>query len=115
MQNRGKKLNLFIGAEIEDSWAEVQSPRKTTLSNEILIPSKHFLYFKKEKRRGKTVTLVGEFQLSKEDAIATLKFLKKKLGCGGTYKDNFMEFQGDLKEKLKELLLKDNFKFRQGH
>lgn len=113
--SRGKKLDLFIGADIDDGWAQVQSPRKTTISNEILEPSKHFLVFAKEKRRGKTVTLVGEFQVSKPDATDTLKKLKKKLGCGGSFKDGWMEFQGELKDKLRELLLKDGFRFRQGH
>jgi len=113
--SRGKKLDLFIGADIDDSWAQVQTPRKTKISNEIIEPSQHFLLFKKEKRRGKTVTLVGEFQLHKEDATALLKIFKKKLGCGGIYKNNFMEFQGELKDKLRELLLKENFRFRQGH
>ena len=110
--SRGKKLDLFIGADIDDGWAEVQSPRKTQISNEIIEPEKHFLYFKKEKRRGKVVTLVGEFQLPQNDATAILKTLKKKLGCGGKYSDNWMEFQGELKDKLKELLLKDGFRFK---
>jgi len=109
---RGKKLDLFIGAEFDDSWAEVQSPRKTQISNEILEPQKHFLVFKKEKRRGKTVTLVGEFQLSKDEATTILKTLKKKLGCGGSYKENWMEFQGEIKDKLKELLLNQGFRFK---
>ncbi len=113
--SRGKKLDLFIGADIDDSWAEVQTPRKSKISNEILEPSKHFLIFKKEKRRGKTVTLVGEFQLPKTDAIATLKILKKRLGCGGSYKDNWMEFQGELKEKLRPLLVDAGFRFKHGH
>jgi len=113
--SRGKKLDIFIGAEIDDSWAQVQTPRKTKISTEILEPQKHFLIFKKEKRRGKTVTLVGEFSLSKEDANATLKKLKKSLGCGGSYKDNWMEFQGELKEKLRALLIKDDFRFKHGH
>jgi len=113
--SRGKKLDLFIGADIEDGWAKVETPRKTKISNEILTPQKHFLLFKKEKRRGKTVTLVGEFQLPKEDATALLKTLKKRLGCGGIYKENFMEFQGELKEKLRELLLREGFRFRNGH
>lgn len=56
--SRGTKLDLFIGAEIEDGWAQVQTPRKTLLNDELLEPKKHFLLFKKEKRRGKTVTLV---------------------------------------------------------
>jgi len=110
--SRGKKLDFFIGAEIEDGWAQVQTPRKTQISNEILEPSKHFLKFQREKRRGKVVTLVGEFQLSKEDANATLKLLKKKIGCGGSYKDHWMEFQGELQEKLKELLKAEGFRFK---
>jgi len=110
--SRGKKLNLFIGADIDDGWSQVQTPSKTKISNEILEPSKHFLVFKREKRRGKVVTLVGAFQLSKEDSSKLLKSLKKKLGCGGTYKDNFMEFQGELQIKLRELLSKNGFQFK---
>lgn len=113
--SRGKKLDLFIGAEIDDDWKEVQSPRKTKIANEILEASKHFLYFSKEKRRGKTVTLVGIFQLEKADATALLKLLKKKLGCGGKYAEGSMEFQGELKNKLRELLEKEGYKFRKGH
>ena len=109
---RGKKLDLFIGTEFDDSWAEIQSPRKSKISNEILEPQKHFLVFKKEKRRGKTVTLVGEFQIHKDDATTILKTLKKKLGCGGSYKENWMEFQGEVKDKLKELLIEEKFRFK---
>jgi len=110
--SRGKKLDLFIGAEINEGWVEVQSARKTTLSNEILEPSKHFLKFQREKRRGKIVTLVGEFQLSNEDASTILKTLKKKIGCGGSYKENWMEFQGELQVKLRDLLIKEGFRFK---
>jgi translation initiation factor 1 len=113
--NRGKKFDIFIGAEIEDGWTKVESPRKTTLLNEIVEPSKHFLIFKKEKRRGKTVTLVGEFHISQNDSESILKSLKKKLGCGGTLKDGWMEFQGELKDKLRTLLIEDGFRFKQGH
>lgn len=113
--SRGKKLDIFIGADIEDGWAEIQTPRKSTVSDEILEPSKHLLIFKKEKRRGKTVTLVGEFHLPQNDSQATLKSIKKKLGCGGSFKEGWMEFQGELKDKLRELLLNDGFRFKSGH
>ena len=109
---RGKKLDLFIGADIKDEWAEVQTPKKAKISSTVEEPSKHFLVFKREKRRGKIVTLVGEFHLKKEDANAVLKRIKKKLGCGGSYKDNWMEFQGEMQEKLRDLLLKENFRFK---
>ena len=113
--SRGKKLDLFIGADIDDSWAQIQPKRKSLLADEEIEPNKHFLHFAKEKRRGKTVTLVGEFFLSKADALGALKILKKKLGCGGSYKDSYMEFQGELKEKLRPLLVELDFRFKNGH
>ena len=113
--SRGKKLDLFIGADINDSWNEVQTPKKTKISSQDLAPQKHFLVFAKEKRRGKTVTLVGEFQIPKEDASTVLKTLKKKLGCGGIYKNGFMEFQGELKVKIHPLLVALDFRFKNGH
>ncbi|MCF6330652.1 MAG: translation initiation factor [Sulfurimonas sp.] len=113
--SRGKKLDLFIGADIDDSWAEIQSPRKSIISNEIIESSSHQLFFSKEKRKGKIVTLVGEFHMQKDDCAAILKILKKKLGCGGTYKDNFMEFQGELKDKIRPLLIHEGFKFKSKH
>jgi len=113
--SRGKKLDLFIGADIDDSWGQVESPRKTKILTEDLEPKKHFLVFAKEKRRGKTVTLVGEFQIPKEDASAILKILKKKLGCGGKFSNGFMEFQGELKDKIRPLLVALDFRFKNGH
>ena len=113
--SRGKKLDIFIGAEFEDGWQEMQTSRKSQIADEIVSPQKHTLHFAKEKRRGKTVTLVGPFHLTKEATQTLLKKLKKKLGCGGAYKDGFMEFQGELKEKLRPLLVAEDFRFKQGH
>jgi translation initiation factor 1 len=113
--SRGKKLDIFIGAEINDGWAKVQDQRASQIADEILEPQKHLLVFAKEKRRGKTVTLVGEFFLTKEDASKTLKLLKKKLGCGGTYKDGWMEFQGDIKDEIKTLLVAEGFRIKHNH
>ena len=113
--SRGKKLDIFIGADIDNDWSEVQTPRKSSIANENLEPSKHQLFFAKEKRRGKVVTLVGEFFMPKDKVSTVLKLLKKKLGCGGAYKDNMMEFQGDLKEKIRPLLVAEGFKFKPKH
>ena len=109
--SRGQKLDLFIGAEIDEGWNEVVE-RRSEVAEEIKEPTKHFLVFKKEKRRGKVVTLVGEFFLNKESANATLKTLKQKLACGGTYKDGWMEFQGELQEKLRMNLVELGFRFK---
>ncbi len=105
---RGIKLDLQIGADFDEGWQEIDDAeaveRKSALS-----PSAHRLVFKKEKRRGKPVTLVGPFSLDKSEATTYLKKWKKKLGCGGTYKDEWMEFQGDLETSLRPLLTQDGF------
>jgi len=113
--SRGKKLNLFIGADIDDGWSEVQSPRKSKILDDVLEPQKHQLFFSKEKRRGKTITLVGEFFLEKDTSSKLLKTLKKKLGCGGVFKNGFMEFQGDLKVNIRPFLVDENFRFKPKH
>ncbi|SFV75038.1 Translation initiation factor SUI1 [hydrothermal vent metagenome] len=110
--SRGKKLDIFIGANFEDGWSQIKEENPTKTSQKILPPKQHTLVFKKEKRRGKVVTLVGEFFLDKKEANTLLKSLKKQLGCGGSFKNGWMEFQGELKEKLKELLQKSDFKFK---
>lgn len=109
--SRGNKLDLFIGSDLGSGWSEVEDASKDA-AEEILEPQKHQLVFKREKRRGKTVTLAGPFALSKADAAALLKRLKKRLGSGGSYKFPWMEFQGECSEKLHSLLQEEGFRFK---
>lgn len=108
---RGKKLDLFIGASFNDEWQQVEeaAQKKATA---ILLPQEHRLIFKLEKRRGKAVTLTGPFSLDKKESAALLKSLKKSLGCGGTFKDGWMELQGDLRLKLQPLLHEHHFSLK---
>lgn len=122
---KGKKLDLNIGAKFteetfsskttlasyEDEW-NVVGGKKVLSKKEILVPQKHFLVFKFEKRRGKPVTLIGPFYLKKDETAIVLKKIKKSLGSGGNFKDEFMEFQGDCKERLRELFIKEGFRFK---
>jgi len=104
------KLTLDFGSSWGEGWTlETENTAPTTT---LIDPSSHRLTFKKEKRRGKIVTLVGLFSLSEEDAQKTLSILKKSLACGGTYKEGWMEFQGDVSPKVKESLLKLGFAFK---
>lgn len=109
--SRGKKLDLFIGGDLGSGWSEVEAHR-AEVPAEPLAPEKHLLVFKREKRRGKTVTLVGPFALEKSDAEEVLKSVKKKLGSGGSYKAPWMEFQGECSEKLRNLLEAEFFRFK---
>jgi len=61
-----------------------------------------------KKRYGKIVTVVTGFE-SGIDVKKIAKALKNELACGGTYKDNIIELQGDHTRKIKELLVKLGF------
>ncbi len=61
-----------------------------------------------KKRYGKTVTILEG--ISKDvDVKKVLKQLKTKLACGGTYKNDTFELQGDHKARVKDLLVKLGF------
>ena len=109
---RGKVLDFEIGADFDESSWDVVSEKRKSLSCETMTPQKHQLVFHKEKRRGKVVTLVGPFSLEKEVQKTLLKTLKKKLGCGGTMNEDFLEFQGDIQPKLREQLENLEYRFK---
>jgi len=80
--------------------------------SEIKAPEKHQLHLAKEKRRGKVVTIVKPFYLVKNDLQNLVKMLKKKLGTGGTVKDNSLEFQGDIPDQVRAHLEALNYRFK---
>jgi len=108
---RGKKLDLFIGTDLSEGWTQVEESTAEKV-HELLAPQKHALVFKREKRRGKVVTLVGPFALPKSEAESLLKEMKKKLGSGGSYKTPWMEFQGECREAVHSLLEAEAFRFK---
>jgi translation initiation factor 1 len=99
--------NLFANRDLPEE--KFQKGKKVE-SGEVLPPEKHYLFTKLEKRKGKSVTVVGEFQIRNSKEL--LKSLKKSLSVGGTVKENFLEFQGDCREKVRIELEKIGFKFR---
>ena len=108
------KKNLFeMGADFGDDWSSdnKQKPAKN-VSTELKEPNKHQLHFAKEKRRGKVVTIVKPFYLAKSDLQILVKTLKKKLGTGGTVKEESLEFQGDIPEPLHKHLEALGYRFK---
>lgn len=109
------KLASSMGAKFGgDSFDTVKEdkkiPKKT--STEIIPKNQHQLVFTFEKRKGKPVTLVGRFNIKEDEKKEVLKLLKKKLACGGAIKEEWIELQGDLKERIKTVLESDGWKFR---
>ncbi len=108
------KKNLFeMGAVFRDDWSsDNKTEEAKSISTEIKPPQKHQLHFAKEKRRGKVVTIVKPFCLETKDLQLLLKTVKKKLGTGGTAKENSLEFQGELQKQLKDTLENLSFGFK---
>lgn len=109
-----------MGANLEgDIWEKqkIQNSKKPSRkpivsSSEKLPKNEHQLVFTFEKRRGKPVTLVGRFFVDEKKKKEILKLLKSKLGCGGTINEEWLEIQGDKKDKIIEVLESDGWKFR---
>jgi translation initiation factor 1 len=92
--------------------SETVDEKYLSKSSEILPPQKHQLHFRKEKRRGKVVTMVGVFQLQEREKKELLKSLKKSLSTGGTERGDYLEFQGEISDRLKVELQKREFRFK---
>jgi len=116
------KLAFSMGAKLEGDSHDTQkedkkNPKKLvnsskSSSSDLIPKNQHQLVFTYEKRKGKPVTLVGRFNIKEDEKKEVLKFLKKKLACGGAIKEEWIELQGDLKEKIKTVLESEGWKFR---
>lgn len=62
-----------------------------------------------QKRYGKDMTVIKGIDTSKIDVRDLMKKLKSKLACGGTFKNNEIELQGDHRTRAKEILIREGF------
>lgn len=70
---------------------------------------KLYVSIDKKQRAGKEVTLVEGFIGKEEDLKDLGKFLKSKCGVGGTVKDMEIIIQGNFKDKIFDLLVKEGY------
>lgn len=61
-----------------------------------------------KKRYGKIVTVISGFEKG-ADIKKIAKTLKNELACGGTYKEDTIELQGDHTKKIKPILVRLGF------
>ena len=106
------KTDKKVKVKKNNSKSNKTNTSTTFNKNEILPKNQHQLVFTYEKRKGKPVTLVGRFQIDEKEKKEILKLLKKKLACGGAIKEDWIELQGDVKDKIIMILEKEGWKFR---
>ena len=112
MRHIKKNMDIKIGSALDNdkAWSSDTKKKIKEILKEKKEPHAHSLVFKMEKRRGKPVSIVGPFFLENQKMKELCKKLKKKLGTGGTCKDEWMEFQGECREKLKTLMKAEGFR-----
>lgn len=76
----------------------------------ILLPAQQSPRVRREKRRGKVVTVIAGLDPAANDLGAMLKRFKASLGAGGTVADGEIEVQGDHRDAIVASLIELGFK-----
>ncbi len=102
-------LGAFAYSTNEDVYFDDEQDAQETLPN-----NKQNLeaIFSNKGRGGKTVTIIKGFVGTDEDLKKLGKLLKNKCGVGGSIKDGEIIIQGKHRDKIMEILKKDNYKVK---
>lgn len=78
---------------------------------ETLAPEKQALRIELDRRHrnGKSATIITGFVGSDDDLKELAKLLKTRCGVGGSCRDGEILVQGDLRQKVKEILVKEGY------
>ena len=103
---RKKREGIVYSTNNNFAYTEEQFEEAETLPNQ---QQKLRIRMERTGRGGKTVTIVSGFIGTNTDLQTLCKLLKQKCGVGGTAKDNEIIMQGDLRPKLKDILIKEGY------
>ncbi len=109
MSNKNKNKSGFVYSTNPDFIPSISLP---TTPSETPAPARQDLRvaLDKKQRGGKKVTLITGFVGAEAELQALGKMLKTKCGVGGAVKDGEIMIQGDFRDKVLEILLKEGYK-----
>lgn len=109
MAKKKEKLNIVYSTNPDYKYEYEEEQQIETLPNN---HQKLYVSIDKKQRAGKEVTLVEGFVGSEEDLKDLGKLLKSKCGVGGTVKDNEILIQGNFKDKVFDILVKEGYQVK---
>ena len=107
MSKKNKQLiNVVYSTNPNFSYESESDEEQETLPKN---QQKLYVSIDRKQRGGKDVTLIEGFVGTEDDLKELGKTLKSKCGVGGSVKDGEILIQGDLRDKVHDLLLKDGY------
>jgi len=109
MAKKKEKLNVVYSTNPNFNYEfEEEESIETLPKNQ----QKLYVSIDRKQRGGKEVTLVEGFVGSDEDLKDLGKLLKSKCGVGGTAKDNEILIQGNFRDKVFDMLMKEGYQVK---
>lgn len=107
MNDWKQRLGMVYSTNPDFEYTTEQEPQVQTIE-----PAKQDLrvWLDRKHRGGKIVTLVKGFVGTQEDLSELGRMLKSRCGVGGSAKDGEIIIQGDHRERVVELLLKEGYR-----
>ncbi len=106
MSKKNKFVNVVYSTNPNFQFqAEEEETQETLVANQ----QKLYVSIDRKQRAGKEVTLIEGFVGTEDDLKDLGKMLKSKCGVGGTVKDGEILIQGNFKDKIFDLLIKEGY------
>ncbi|MDD2982861.1 MAG: translation initiation factor [Crocinitomicaceae bacterium] len=103
------KLSPLVYSTNPNFLLDQEEETTETISNHL---QKLYVSIDKKQRAGKEVTLIEGFVGSEEDLKDLGKLLKSKCGVGGSVKDGEILIQGNFRDKVMEILIKEKYQVK---
>jgi translation initiation factor 1 len=105
-KSKSDRINIVYSTNPNFSYESEEEEELETLSKN---QQKMYVSIDRKQRAGKEVTLIEGFIGSDDDLKELGKLLKTRCGGGGTSKDGEIMVQGNFKDKIFDILVKDGY------
>lgn len=105
-KSKKEKVNIVYSTNPDFQFQfDEEEQQETVAKNQ----QKLYVSIDRKQRGGKEVTLIEGFVGNEDDLKEIGKMLKSKCGVGGSVKDNEILIQGNFKDKIYDMLVKDGY------